>query len=59
MVMVFHVERYSILTDRVVRSQCKMTEARATTNGGAIIEDTGEDVPESALDSEGRYYPEA
>ena len=59
MVMVYEFEKFNILTAEMDRSKCKMTEDRAKAHGCAIIEATGEDVAESALDEDGRYYPDA
>ena len=57
MVMVYQFRTFDINTGDMVRQPVKSTADRiATIPHAQIIEGTGEDVPDSAVDDEGRCY---
>jgi hypothetical protein len=58
-VTVYQFRTYDDAKDRVILSACKMTAEGIASIGGQIIADTEEQVGETALDEEGRYYPNA
>jgi hypothetical protein len=56
-VVVHQFRRYNPATDRVIISAYKMTADSIAAIGAEIIADTADEVRETALDNEGRYYP--
>lgn len=59
MVTVHYFRTWNAVQDGWIEQPLKSPADRINKIGGQIIEGTGEDVPESALDSEGRYNPDA
>ena len=59
MVMVYHFKVYDGTNDKFLVPPRKSTAERIGRVGGQLIEETGEDVPDSALDDDGRYDPDA
>jgi hypothetical protein len=59
MVTVYEFERFNMFTGEMHRSRCKMTAEKIMANTCAVLDGSGEEVPESALDADGRYYPDA
>ena len=55
--MVYHFRVYDVHTDDTVVPPRKSTAERIDRIRGQIIEESGEDVPESALDGDGQYIP--
>jgi hypothetical protein len=60
MVVVAAFSKYSAMKDKTIRSKSKMRiDLIAADPLLTRIEGTEEDVPESVLDDDGRYYPDA
>ncbi|MCQ9155279.1 hypothetical protein [Acidomonas methanolica] len=57
MVAVYHFRVYDAANDEVRVPPAKSPKQRIDMVGGEIIEETIEEVPEAALDREGRYWP--
>ena len=59
MVKVYEFTKCDIQTGEDVKALCKCTADGIQIMGGVKILETEEEVDESALDSDGRYYPKA
>ena len=57
MVKVYNSIFYDPIQDGYVVQPFKSTRARLAITGAKAIEDTEEEVPETALDEDGRYKP--
>ena len=56
-VIVHQFRHYDPSTGRVTLSVYKMSAERIAAIGAEVIADTAEEIRETALDGEGRYYP--
>lgn len=56
-IVVHQFRHHDRATGRVTLSVYKMTAERIAAIGGEVISDTAESVRESALDRDGRYFP--